>query len=82
VYVDNAPHRQREVCALQPSQSGYPIEVLSFANTRTACLDVEGLEYMLVSIVRDARFGSKLKALMSEAEMDELPGAPEQPDPE
>jgi hypothetical protein len=56
VYVDNAPDRQREVCALRPSQSGYPIEVLSFGNTRTGCPDVESLEYKLLSIVRDARF--------------------------
>jgi hypothetical protein len=87
-YVYNAPDRQREVCALHTTRAGYPIEVLSFANTRTSCLDVESLEYKLEDIIRDARSGLKLKALMSEAqtEVAEPPaiheGVPEQADAE
>lgn len=87
-HVYKAPERQREVCALRPTRAGYPIEVLSFANTRTSCPDVESLEYKLADIIRDARFGLKLKALMSEArtQMAELPAvhedAPELPDAE
>lgn len=66
VHVSNAPDRQREVCALRLARSGYPIEVLSFANTRTSCPDLESLEYKMTEILRDARFGLKLKALMAE----------------
>jgi hypothetical protein len=88
VYVYKAPERQREVCELRPALAGYPIEVLSFVNTRTSCPDLESLEYKVAEIIRDARFGSRLKALMSEAgtQMAEPPavheGASGQPDAE
>lgn len=88
VHVYKAPDRQREVCELRPARAGYPIEVRSFENTRTSCPDLESLEYKVTEILRDARSGSKLKALMRDAlaQLAEPPAAHEgasgQPDAE
>lgn len=57
----------REVCGLAPSRAGYPVEVLSFGNTRTSCPDFESLEYKLADIMRDSRIGFKLRSLMNPA---------------
>jgi hypothetical protein len=62
-----AADRQREVevCEMRPARAGYPIAVRSFSNAQTWCPDPESLEHHVLEIVRDARFGAKLKALMT-----------------
>jgi hypothetical protein len=78
-HVQGAPEQQREICGVRPSRAGYPIELLSFENTRTSCPDFESLEHKLENIVRDARFGRKLRSLLSEAQRSSvgLPASPE-----
>lgn len=66
-YRCKEPDRQREVCALYLTQTGYPIEVLS-SGTAITCPDVKIFQNNLRELVRDPRFGLKLKALMRDAE--------------
>jgi hypothetical protein len=64
-----AADRQREVevCEMRPARAGYPIAVRSFSNAQTWCPDPESLEHHVLEIVRDARFGAKLQALMTDS---------------
>jgi hypothetical protein len=67
ILVCAADRREVEVCEMRPARAGYPIAVRSFSNAQTWCPDPESLEHHVLEIVRDPRFGAKLKALMTDS---------------